>query len=195
METVQALPQGVDLKKIAGQSRDCMRELLNAAQLRPGEIVVVGCSTSEVIARRIGSHSSSEVAVAMLGELLQPCRRRELFLAVQCCEHLNRALVVERACAERYALEQVNVRPALKAGGALSVQAYEQFDDPVVVEAIRAHAGLDIGNTLIGMHLRAVVVPVRIQDAFVGAAPVVMARTRSKYIGGPRAVYDDMLAH
>lgn len=178
------------MAELTAQARGAMEALLEAANLRAGQIVVVGCSTSEVMGRRIGQGSSQQAAEALMAGLLPPVRERGLFLAVQCCEHLNRALVVERACAERYDLPEVNVHPALHAGGALSVQATKAFDDYVMVEAIRAHAGMDIGDTLIGMHLRPVVVPVRSERAKIGRANVVLARTRAKYIGGPRAQYD-----
>ena len=168
-----------------------METLLGVAHLRPGEIVVVGCSTSEVCGHKIGSYSSLEAAEAMFEALYRPCREQGLFMAVQCCEHLNRALVVERDCAERYGLEQVNVRPVRKAGGAMATTAMARFRGPVVVESIRAHGGMDIGDTIIGMHMRPVVVPVRSQQKKIGEANVVMARTRAKFIGGPRAQYDE----
>lgn len=165
-------------------------ELFETAVLRPGQLIVVGCSTSEVRGARIGSDSSVEVAHAVLSGLMQVAERYAVQLAVQCCEHLNRALVVERAVLERYGLEEVCVRPAPKAGGSLAACAMQSFADPVVVEAIQAHAGLDIGNTLIGMHLKRVAVPVRLQQKYIGAAPVVAARTRPKLIGGARAIYE-----
>lgn len=180
-----------EYKQIAAQTSECVELLLSMAQLRPAEILVVGCSTSEVCGAKIGTQSNDAVANALFGAIEPPCRREGIFLAVQCCEHLNRALVVERACAEKYHLEMVNVVPALKAGGALSVAALENFADPVIVENIRAHAGLDIGDTVIGMHLRPVVVPVRGAIKRIGEANVVLARTRPKYIGGPRAHYKD----
>ena len=180
----------LDLTVLTSQARLAMETLLDAAKLYPGELVVVGCSTSEVAGHRIGSYSSEEIGQALMKGLLEPVRARGLYLAVQCCEHLNRALVVERACMREYHYEQVNVRPALKAGGALSVAALDAFEDPVVVETIRAHAGIDIGDTIIGMHLRPVVVPIRSEYAKIGMANVVLARTRPKYIGGSRAQYN-----
>jgi len=189
METMDALTNE-QMEQLTAQARGAMEALLEAAGLRAGQIIVVGCSTSEVMGRRIGQGSSQQAARALMAGLLPPVRERGLFLAVQCCEHLNRALVVERECALHYDLPEVNVHPALHAGGALSVEATEIFDDYVMVETIRAHAGMDIGDTLIGMHLRPVVVPVRSERAVIGKANVVLARTRAKYIGGPRAQYD-----
>ena len=117
-------------------------------------------------------------------------KEKGIFLAAQCCEHLNRALVVERECAEKYGLEIVCVVPKAKAGGSFATTAYENFNAPVVVETIKAHAGVDIGSTIIGMHLRHVAVPVRLSMKQLGEANVTFARTRPKYIGGPRAVYE-----
>ncbi len=180
-----------ELKTIADQASECIELLLSMAGLRPGEIVVVGCSTSEVCGAKIGTQSNEEVAKALFDALEAPCKREGVYLAVQCCEHLNRALVVERSCAEKYQLDIVSVIPARKAGGALSAAAVAGLRDPAIVETIRAHAGLDIGDTLIGMHLRPVVVPVRGTIKRIGEANVVLARTRPKYIGGPRAQYAD----
>jgi uncharacterized protein (TIGR01440 family) len=163
--------------------------LLDAARLKPGEIVVVGCSTSEVAGQKIGSSSSPEIAAQIIDGMLPVIREKNLYLAVQCCEHLNRALVVEDACAEKYGLEIVNVVPHPKAGGSLAAVAMERFHHPVVVETITAHAGMDIGDTFIGMHLKRVAVPVRTSIKKIGAAHVTMARTRPKLIGGERAQY------
>lgn len=179
-----------DLAVLARQTRDAAQELLDAAALPPGHILVVGCSTSEVQGEKIGSAGSTFVAAAILTALRRVCQRYGVFLAVQCCEHLNRALVVERQAAERYNLPEVRVIPVPHAGGALAAQAMLDFVAPVVVENIAAHAGLDIGCTLIGMHLRPVAVPVRLAHHTVGQALVVAARTRPKLIGGARAVYE-----
>lgn len=165
-------------------------ELLAVAGLKPGQLLVVGCSTSEVRGEKIGSAGSDEVAKAIFAALSRCCAEKGVYLAIQCCEHLNRALVMERPAAERYGLEEVGVVPVPKAGGALAARAMRQFNDPVVVEAIAAHAGLDIGSTLIGMHLKRVAVPVRLAQRQIGQAPVTAARTRPRLIGGARAVYE-----
>ena len=176
---------------IRQQCTDAMQQLLQAASLPRGAIVVVGCSTSEVVGGRIGTMSSPDIAQTLLDALLDVLRPQGLYLAVQCCEHLNRAIVIEREAVPM--ADIVNVVPQPKAGGSLADAAYRRFDHPVVVESIRADAGMDIGDTLIGMHLRPVAVPVRIATAAIGQAHVVCARTRPKFIGGARAVYDNDL--
>lgn len=177
------------LEEITRATEQAARELLARAQLEPESILVVGCSTSEVQGKKIGSAGSREVALAILTPLLKVTREKGVYLAVQCCEHLNRALVVERPVLKEYRLEQVMVYPVPHAGGSLAALAMDVFQDPVLVESIQAHAGLDIGHTLIGMHLRPVVVPTRLSVDHIGAAPLVAARTRPKLIGGARAVY------
>ena len=168
-----------------------MRELLDIAGAEPGELVVVGCSSSEILGNAIGKGSSPEAARAVLRGIMPEIEVRGLFLAAQCCEHLNRALIVERAAALRRGLESVCVRPVPEAGGAFAAAAWDAMDDPVAVEQIRAAAGLDIGSTLIGMHLMAVAVPVRLAVRAIGEAYVTAARTRPRYVGGPRAKYPD----
>ena len=160
-------------------------------KLNRGDIVVVGCSTSRVMGYQMGKHSTEDIAKALMEAFLPRIREKGLYLACQCCEHLNRALVVERACMEKYDLTQVSVKPALHAGGAWSVQAMQQFDDPVVVEDIRsrARAGIDIGGVFIGMHMRPVCVPIHNENTKIGCANITMARTRPKLIGGERAQY------
>lgn len=179
----------LNLTLIEEQTRRAVGELLNVAGLKAGQILVVGCSTSEVKGARIGSAGSDEVARILLTALQQVAEDKGICLAIQCCEHLNRALVVERSTAELYGLEEVSVVPVPKAGGALAAQAMQDFAEAAVVEAIAAHAGLDIGSTLIGMHLKRVAVPVRLEQKVIGQATVVAARTRPKLIGGSRAVY------
>jgi uncharacterized protein (TIGR01440 family) len=176
-----------DLGTIRRDTERAARQLLATARLRPGEILVVGCSTSEIRGERIGSASSREVAEAVYAGIEPVVKEYGLFLAIQCCEHLNRALVIERACADRYGLEIVSVLPHLHAGGALAALAMERMADAVVVETIAAHAGMDIGDTFIGMHLRRVAVPVRGDIRSIGQAHLTMARTRPRYIGGERA--------
>ena len=179
------------LNQVKKEAEQAARELLDAAALKAGDILVVGCSTSEVAGHSIGKASIPVVAEALLSGLFPVLRERGIYLAAQCCEHLNRALIIERACAEKYGLEEVAVRPAPKAGGSFATAVWRASADPVAVEHIRAHAGLDIGGTLIGMHLREVAVPVRLSVAKIGEANLLAARTRPKYIGGPRAVYQE----
>ncbi len=165
-------------------------ELLEAAGMEKGWLFVVGCSTSEVGGVAIGTFSSPDVAEAVFGGVYRAAREAGVFLVAQCCEHLNRALIMEKEAAERYGYEIVNVVPQPKAGGSFATAAYKAFDRPVAVEHVKAHAGMDIGDTLIGMHLKDVAVPVRIGTDRIGDAHVVCARTRPKYIGGARAKYD-----
>lgn len=174
---------------IRTEVQSVVEELISAAQLKEGQLLVVGCSTSEVQGQRIGSSGSALVAAAILETLQQASGKDNICLAIQCCEHLNRALVVERETAERYGLLEVAVVPVPKAGGALAAAAFRKFSKPVVVETIEAHAGIDIGLTLIGMHLKKVAVPVRLKQKTVGQAIVTAAKTRPKLIGGVRAVY------
>ena len=167
------------------------KELLEAAALKAGDVLVVGCSTSEVAGHGIGKASIPAVAEALLAGLFPVVREHGVYLAAQCCEHLNRALIVERACAEKYGLDVVCVKPQPHAGGSFATTVYDRAEAPVAVEHIRAHAGIDIGGTLIGMHLRDVAVPVRLSISRIGEANVLCARTRPKFIGGSRAHYPD----
>lgn len=173
------------------QTTAVIAELCEKAKLTKGNIVVVGCSTSEVVGAKIGTNSSPETAGEIFKALHDYTAGKGLYLAVQCCEHLNRAIITERN-AVPFA-ETVNVVPQPKAGGSLATQAYAGFRDPVAVEEIKADAGIDIGFTLIGMHLKKVAVPVRLDNHMIGEAMVVAARTRPKFIGGVRAVYDEEL--
>ena len=173
------------------QTRAVIEELRKKAGLKAGNIVVVGCSTSEVLGSKIGTNSNPDTAEKIFGALYDFAKKYGIFLAIQCCEHLNRAIIVERA-AVPYG-EIVNVVPQPKAGGSLATQAYARFADPVAVEEIKADAGIDIGFTLIGMHLKKVAVPVRLENNKIGEALIVAARTRPKFIGGARAVYNDDL--
>ena len=151
--------------------------------------MVVGCSTSEVAGKKIGTSSSMEIAQALMEGIYPLVQQQGLYLAVQCCEHLNRALVVEEECMEKYGLEQVTVYPVQGAGGSLAHTAMKTLAHPVVVERIQAHAGMDIGDTFIGMHLKPVAVPFRGSLKSIGEAHLTMARTRPKLIGGERARY------
>ncbi|MBE3519422.1 MAG: TIGR01440 family protein [Firmicutes bacterium] len=176
-------------EEVKRQTREATVSLLQVARLKPGQILVLGCSTSEVLGHRIGSASNVGIAQAILEGIEEALKGTGVHLAVQCCEHLNRALVVEEETAEKYGLTEVTVLPVPHAGGAAAATALRRFKHPVVVESIQAHAGIDIGDTLIGMHLRPVAVPVRSEIKRIGQANLVMARTRPKLIGGKRAVY------
>lgn len=178
------------LESLKKQSYAAAREILEAGKLKEGQLFVVGCSTSEVCGGRIGTASSPEAARAVFAGIWQAVREKGVWLAAQCCEHLNRALILEEEAAKQYGYQEVNVVPRPKAGGSFATAAYEAFDRPVAVEHIRAHGGMDIGDTLIGMHLRDVAVPVRISVKTIGEARVVCARTRPRFIGGERAAYD-----
>ena len=178
-----------ELMEIENEAYEAASQLLAAAHPKKGSIFVVGCSTSEVAGERIGSFSSPELGQALFDGIYRAAKEAGVSLAAQCCEHLNRALIVEEECAEKYGLEMVNVKPQLKAGGSFSTAAWNEFEHPCAVEYIQAHAGIDIGDTLIGMHLRYVAVPVRTTIKSIGSAHVVCARTRLKYIGGERAAY------
>ena len=155
-------------EQIKEQAERAVRELLEVSKLQPGDLLVIGCSSSEIMGERIGKGSSMEAAQAVYEGIAPVLEEKGILLAVQCCEHLNRALIVERSTAEKFGYEPVNVRPW-------------------------AHAGMDIGDTLIGMHLREVAVPVRLSIRKIGAASLVCARTRPKFVGGERARYVDEL--
>jgi uncharacterized protein (TIGR01440 family) len=166
-------------------------EIIEKAKLISGQILVVGCSTSEILGEKIGSSSSPETAEAVFRGINDAAKEAGVFLACQCCEHLNRAIIVEKAAVPH--LSFVNVVPKPKAGGSFATAAYEAMEAPVAVEEIAADAGLDIGFTLIGMHLKKVAVPVRLENDRIGEAKVLAARVRPKFIGGCRAVYDEEL--
>ncbi len=179
------------LKELERESYGAAKELLEAAHMKKGGLLVVGCSTSEVGGGRIGTASSPETALAVFKGIYRAAQETEVYLAAQCCEHLNRSLILEREAAERYGCQEVNVVPQPKAGGSFATAAYHAFQEPVAVEHVRADAGMDIGDTLIGMHLKEVAVPVRVSQKQIGQAHVVCARTRPKFVGGARAVYDE----
>ena len=177
--------------EITKQTEIVVTEVLEQAKLKPGSLFVIGCSSSEKVGKRIGKGSSMEAAQAAFEGIYPILQSKGIHLVVQCCEHLNRALIMERAAAEAKGYEIVNVMPQPHAGGSMAVTAWNAFEDPVAVETIQADAGMDIGGTLIGMHLRRVAVPVRTSLDHIGEAIVLCARTRPKYIGGPRAVYQE----
>lgn len=169
---------------------EVLDKFMEAAELKPGMLLVVGCSTSEVAGERIGTAGTTEVAEMLFRQLDRLRMRSGVTLAFQCCEHLNRALVIGRKDAEERKLDEVSVIPVRNAGGAMASYAFEKMTDAIVVESLKAEAGIDIGDTLIGMHLKPVAVPVRVGRRTVGHANVVLARTRPKLIGGSRAVYE-----
>ena len=179
-------------EQITEQARTVITELLDQAKLKPGQLLVIGCSSSEMVGQRIGKGFSMEAAEAAFAGIYPVLQQKGIQLAVQCCEHLNRSLIVEREVAEARGFEIVNVIPQPHAGGSFAVTAWKNFRDPVAVETIVADAGLDIGGTLIGMHLRRVAVPVRVSLKQIGEANILCARTRPKYVGGSRAVYQEM---
>lgn len=179
------------MSEIKEQCMAAACELIETAGLKKGQILVVGCSTSEVCGSKIGTDSRPEVAVDMVEGILSVCTEKGIYLAAQCCEHLNRAIIVERAAVPFS--EPVNVVPQPKAGGSFATALYARLSDPVALEEIKADAGLDIGGTLIGMHLKKVAVPVRLSIKQIGEANLLAARTRPKFIGGCRAHYDDNL--
>lgn len=176
-----------DIKKAAALA---VSELIEIAKLERGDIFVVGCSSSEIVGNTIGKGSTFEAAKAVFDAIYPILKEKGIYLAAQCCEHLNRALIVERECAQKYGYEIVSVKPQPKAGGSFATATYEAFESPVALEHIKAHAGIDIGGTLIGMHLKDVAVPVRLSVSRIGEALLLCARTRPKYIGGIRAMYE-----
>lgn len=175
------------------EAKNAVLELIEVAGLKKGQVLVVGCSTSEIIGSKIGTQSVPEVATDIVAAIKKVLDKKGIFLAAQCCEHLNRAVIVERELAERKGWDIVNVVPQPKAGGSFATAVYKAMKEPVAVEHILADAGLDIGQTLIGMHLKAVAVPVRLETKTIGSALLTAARVRPKFIGGSRAVYDENL--
>lgn len=180
-----------NLEKIKQETQNAIKELLEISKLKENNILIVGCSTSEVSGNKIGTASSAEIAEAIFDGIMTEANKANVFVAVQCCEHLNRAIVVSKQAVPFS--EIVNVVPQPKAGGVLATIAYQKIADAVVVEFIKADAGIDIGETLIGMHLKPVAVPVRLQTKKIGEANIIAARTRPKFIGGARAIYNENL--
>ena len=181
----------IELSELTAQARRATEELLEAAHLETGDIFVVGCSSSEIRGGRIGHDSSMEVAAAVLAGVLPPLQEQGVYLAAQCCEHLNRSIVIEREAAKKYGCQIVAAIPQPHAGGSWATNCWRTFKDPVLVEEVKAAAGMDIGGTLIGMPLRRVAVPVRLSMDHIGEAILLCARTRPPFIGGSRAVYSD----
>ncbi len=186
----------MDLEQVKIQAAQATAEVCEASHIKAGQLFVVGCSSSEVLGEKIGTHTSVDVAEALFEGITSELDKRGVLLAAQCCEHLNRALVVERSTMEKFGFEQVNAIPQPNhAGGAFGTVAYEKLQDAVVVEDIqaKAEAGIDIGATMIGMHIHPVVVPLRISLDHIGNAILICARRRPKYVGGQRAIYDEKL--
>lgn len=171
------------------QLEELLAELSTQVVYHPGQLFVVGCSTSEIVGKRIGSAGGLEIAEALFQPIHSFAEKHQLHLAFQGCEHINRALTMENRTALEYKLDPVSVIPVQKAGGSMSAFAYTQFNEPVIVESIQAHGGIDIGQTLIGMHLKPVAVPIRTSVRQIGDAVVTVATTRPKLIGGTRAIY------
>lgn len=178
-------------EKIKSEAKTAVEELIKVSGIVSGDVLVVGCSSSEVAGGVIGHDSSIETAKAVFEGIYPVLQEKGIYLAAQCCEHLNRAIIIEKEAAEKYGYEIVSVIPQVKAGGSFATTAYKNFTNPVAVEEIKASAGLDIGLTLIGMHLKRVAVPVRLSIDKIGQAHITAARTRPKFIGGCRAVYEE----
>jgi len=188
---MQAGEGAILLDEITEAARGAALDLCDKARLKPGQSVVVGCSTSEISGQKIGTGSSADIGEAVFGALYDVFSARGIYLAAQCCEHLNRAVIVEREAAAGWRI--VNAVPVSDAGGAFAAAAYRSFTDPVALEEIRADAGLDIGSTLIGMHLKRVAVPLRLDVTHIGKANLIAARTRLPLIGGARTNYNEAL--
>ena len=180
-------------KTVYEQVKQAAEELVEVAKLKAGDLFVVGCSSSEITGAKIGTDSKPETADEVFRGVYEVLKGKGIYLAAQCCKHLNRALVVEADYAEKHGIETVNAVPQPKAGGSFATAAYKGFARPVLVETVQAAAGLDIGGTLIGMHLKRVAVPVRLSLDRIGNAILLAARTRPKFVGGSRAVYDENL--
>lgn len=180
----------MDIHQWEEEFQTILSEFKEQTALNHRHIFVVGCSTSEVAGKHIGTAGTEDVAQMVFRQLKDFQKSTGVQLAFQCCEHLNRALVIERQTAEEQRLEEVSAIPVRNAGGAMAAYAYEHLNDPVLVESVKADAGIDIGDTFIGMHLKAVAIPVRTSRKSVGHAHVTLAKTRPKLIGGPRAVYE-----
>lgn len=186
----EAIEMASNILEWKEQLKQILNDFSSEVDFKQGQVLIVGCSTSEVIGERIGTAGSEEVASMIYRELIEFAAKFDLFLAFQCCEHLNRSIVIERDIADRKGWEEVAVVPVRKAGGAMATYAYHHFNDPVVIEYIKADAGIDIGDTFIGMHLKHVAVPIRTRQKMLGSAHVTLATTRPKLIGGARAVYE-----
>jgi uncharacterized protein (TIGR01440 family) len=182
------------MEQIKNQLASALSEFEKTTNFEQGDIFVVGCSTSEVLGNRIGSAGSLECANVIFETVNCFCKKHGIFLAAQCCEHLNRALVIEKeAYVKNFMTNRVNAIPHAHAGGSFATAAYAGFEAPYVVDSVSAVAGIDIGDTFIGMHLKNVAVPVRVGISSIGEAHLTLARTRCKFVGGERAIYDPKL--
>ena len=170
-----------------------VNEIIEKSKIKSGDVFVVGCSSSEILGDKIGTNSNVDLGKVVFEEIYNILKEKNIYLAAQCCEHLNRSLIVEKECAKEYNLPMVNVIPQPKAGGSFATAAYHGFENPCAVEKVFAKAGLDIGGTLIGMHIVPVVVPLRISIKKIGEANIICARSRLKFVGGQRAIYDESL--
>ena len=178
-------------EELTQQAKTAVLEIIEQAKIGKGSIFVVGCSSSTVKGENYGKASSMEIAQAIFDGIYPELKSRRIFLAAQCCEHLNRAIITEREAAEKLREPEVNVVPQPKAGGSFATITYNTLENPVAVEHIKADAGIDIGGVLIGMHLKEVAVPLVISVKNIGKAHITSARTRPKFIGGERARYND----
>ena len=187
--------ENVDLAAIEKDAAEVMNQVCEMSGIGAGSVVVIGCSSSEVVGERVGTHSSMDVAGALYKGIKPVADKYGVEIAAQCCEHLNRAIVMEKDVADRLGLEEVNVVPQPKAGGSFGTTVYKNCKSPVVVESLmqKADAGMDIGGVMVGMHIKPVVVPLKITKRNIGSAVVIAARRRPKYVGGARAVYNEAL--
>ena len=172
------------------EAKAAVIELIEKSKIKSGDVLVVGCSSSEAIGADIGTDSNFEAAKSIFSGIYEILSEKNIFIAAQCCEHLNRSLITEYEVAEKLGLTMVNVVPQIKAGGSFATITYQTLKNPVAVESIKAKAGIDIGGTLIGMHILPVAVPVKLEVKKIGAANVTAARSRLKFVGGERAVYN-----
>ena len=179
------------IEQIKKEAKIALEELFAVANLEKDDIVVIGCSSSEVLGKKVGTYSSLDVGKALVETLYPMIKEKGLFMAAQCCEHLNRSVIIEKSAVKMWGLERVNVKPQLHAGGAFAMSLWDTLEEPVAVEGVKAAAGMDIGSVLIGMQLRPVVVPVRTSVDKIGMARLTVARTRPKFVGGERALYVD----
>ncbi len=177
------------LFEIEESARRAITELIEVGGLKEHQIVVIGCSSSEIMGDKIGTNSAMEAAESVYRGIMPVLKEKNIYLAAQCCEHLNRCIIIEEEARREYGYEEVNVVPHPHAGGSFATCVYANMSKPVAIEEIKAHAGIDIGDTLIGMHLKAVAVPVRLSIKKIGEANLVCAKTRPKFIGGERAQY------
>lgn len=180
-------------EEVTEKARNIVIDIIEQSKLKNGDIFLIGCSTSTIFGEAYGSSSSMDIAKALFEGIYPELESRGIYIAVQCCEHLNRAIILSEKIAEKLGIDIVNVVPQPKAGGSFATVAYERIDMPVAVEHIRADAGMDIGGVLIGMHLKEVAVPLNLKENMIGKAHITAARTRPKFIGGERAHYDESM--